>query len=80
MYKQDLHVLIAKQVQKVLNAKSAKKKELHTLGKFLDMALSESKESQESNGNEIQQQMVTFHSDTEKKGPFKSSDSESDSE
>ena len=72
--------MIAEQVQKALKAKSVKKKELHTLGKFRDMALSESEESQESKGNEVQEHMVTFHSDTEKKGPFDSSDSESDSE
>ena len=72
--------MISEQVKKAIKDKSAKKKELHTLGKFRDMALSESEESEESNGNEIQQQMVTFHSDTEKKGQFESSNSESDSE
>ena len=46
------------------------------------MTLSESEESKESDGDAIQQQMVTFHSDTEnsKKQPVESSDSESDIE
>ena len=83
-YDQELHVLIAKSVKKALKARSAKKKELHTLGKFRDMAISESEESNESDGNAINKQMVTFHSDDEspKKaaGPFDSSESESESE
>ena len=83
-YKKELHVLIAEKVKQALKARSAKKKELHTLGKFRDMALSESEESNGSDGNAIKQQMVTFHSDDEspKKaiGPFDSSDSESENE
>ena len=63
-----------------LNEWATKKKELHTLGKFCDMALSESNDYKESDRNSIQQELVTFHSDDErpKKGPFESSDSESD--
>ena len=82
-YAKDSNVLIAEQVKKALKYKSAKKKELHTFTKFRDMALSETEESEkseESGGNEIQRQLVTFQSDEEKKGPFESSDSESDSE
>ena len=71
-YKQELHVLISKKVKQALKERSAKKKELHTLGKFRDMALSESEESKGTDGDAIQQQMVTFHSDSEipNKGPF----------
>ena len=46
------------------------------------MALAESEESKESDGDAIQQKMITFHSDDKipNKGPFKSSESDSNSE
>ena len=82
-FKKELHVIIADKVKKVLNKRSDKKKELHTLQKLRDCSLSESDKSTESDADSDQDKKVSFESDDERPNtphPFDSSDRKSDSE